>query len=402
MTHEASKRNIAVRIVLRAAKLPSIYALIGTILTCLSYIDDLLHFSMWKRVFDISSNIGNIFFALTFLTFFYNLVVMSCSRIEKNLDKNQQITALVLSNLRKGLRIIFLLVAINVAIILASPSPFYLMLANNIINTIIIGSIGWIATQIFYTCEAVLFQQMMRLPRHESLRAKALYTKLHIIRNIATVVIMTITIAAILMSFHSVRNIGISLLASAGFITALVGLAAQKTLFSLFAGLQIALSQIIKIGDVVLIENTTGTIEEITFTYVTLKLSDCRRLILPINHFIDKPFQNWSQDNTSFKDTITLYVDYLMPIEPLREHMNTVIQNSPFWDGHQRKLTVSKFTENAVEITIQFTANTHDDLGELRAEVREKMAEFIRDNFPTALPRRRSVMATPDQNTTPL
>jgi len=207
---------------------------------------------------------------------------------------------------------------INIIITIAGPSKFYLLLANNVLDILIICSVGWIAIQIFYTFEAILYQHMMSLSRHEHIRAKALYTKMHIIRNITTVVIVIITIAAVLMSFSSVRNIGISLLASAGFLTAIIGLSAQKTLFSLFSGLQIALSQEIKIGDIVVIENASGIIEEITFTYVTLKLGDRRRLVVPIHYFVDKPFENWSREVDGLRSSFFLYVDYLLPIEPLR------------------------------------------------------------------------------------
>lgn len=388
---EAPKRNIAARIIFRSARLPFIYTLFGVSLVLFSFVDDFFQLTIWKNVFNVTDIVGNIFIAMAVITFVYNIIVLACWRLEKNLSNTQQVTALVIGNFRKSFKIIFLLVALKIIITLATPSPFYISLINNIINTIIIGFIGWIAIQVFYTLEAMLYQQMLRMTRDESVRIKALYTKLHIIRNIATVVIAVVTIAAILMSFSSVRNIGISLLASAGFLTALAGLAAQRTLFSLFSGLQIALSQTIKIGDVVVIENTTGTIEEITFTYVTLKLADRRRLILPINFFLEKPFQNWSQDNASFKDTIYFYVDYQMPIEPLREHMNTILQSSPYWDGNFKKLYVSGFNENAVEVGIQASASHPDHLNDLRAEIREKMANFIREKYPNAFPKSRSL-----------
>lgn len=381
------KRNVLLRIIFHSAKIPLIYLILGLTFIGLSYIDDIFSITSYKNLFTITDKMGSMLISLSILTLIYNFIVLSFWHYEKKLDSNQHLLALVISNLRKGLRIIFILIAINIFILLVGPNTFYLSLADNIIKTIIIASIGWIAIQLFYTFEAAVYQQMMRLSREEGIKVKALYTKMHIIRNLATVVILIITIAAILMSFSSVKNIGISLLASAGFLTAIAGLAAQKTLFSLFAGLQLALSQMIKIGDTVVIENTTGTIEEISFTYITLKLADKRRLVLPINYFIDKPFQNWSQDGGNFKDYVYFYIDFMMPIEPLRQELDTILQASPHWDGQLKKLQVSDLTDHAVQISVQMSARTADHLAELRSEIREKLLSFINQYYPQYLPK---------------
>lgn len=387
MMLERKKRNIILRMLFHAAKLPFFFILVGCLLIGLSYIDNLIPLTTRKYLFNISNLAGNVLIVMAILIFIYKLIVLMCWQYEKQLDGNHKIAALVLSNLRKGLRIIFLLIAINLLITLLGPSTFYIVLANNTIKTIIIGSIGWIVIQIFYTFEALLYQQMIRLTREENIRLKALYTKMHIIRNIATVVIIIVTVAAILMSFASVRNIGISLLASAGFLTALAGLAAQKTLFSIFSGLQIALSQTIKMGDTVVIENTMGTIEEITFTYVRLKLYDCRRLILPIQYFLEKPFQNWSQAGNTFKDTLTIHLDFMMPIEPLRTELDAILESSPHWDQITKKLQVTDIGDHSIEVSIQVSAATPDQLSDLKAEIREKLLTFIRTHYADYFPK---------------
>jgi small-conductance mechanosensitive channel len=370
----------------RSAKIPSIYIAIGLLLIALSYIDNIFTITEYKDLFDLTDKIGNIFIALAILTFIYKFTVLVFRHYEKKLFDQHRVASLILTSVRKGLRIILILAAINIIITLIGPTKLYLILANNVINTIIIGSIGWIAIQIIYTFEAVIYQQMIRLERKEHIRAKALYTKTHIFRNIATVVIMLITIAAILMSFSSVRNIGISLLASAGFLTAIVGIAAQKTLFSLFSGLQIALSQPIKIGDIVVIDRESGIIEEITFTYVTLKLGDRRRMMVPISQFIEKSFENWSHDHESLRSSIHIFVDYMTPIEELRAELGRILKSSPFWDGVASKLQVANLTQQAVELRIQVSATNADNLSDLRAEVREKMLEFMRTNYPKHFP----------------
>lgn len=389
------KKNFFEKLFFNAAKLPSIYLFVGTILLALSYIDDFFPLTHWKNLFDLTDKLGMILVMLSMLTFIYNIIITLFKRYEMMLAEKHAVASLILSSVRKGLRIIFILIAINVILILFSFSQFYLFLANNIINTIIIASIGWIGIQILYTAEAVVYQHMMSLARKDNMRVKALYTKMHIIRNITTVLIVIITMAAILMSFSSVRNIGISLLASAGFLTAIVGLSAQKALFSLFSGLQIALSQPVKIGDIVVIENTSGIVEEITFTYVTLKLGDRRRLVVPINYFIDKPFENWSREGDSLRSSLHFFVDYMLPIAPLRAELDRILKQSSYWDGLASKLQVSNLTERSVELRIQVSAANADDISDLRAEVREKFLEFIREKYPDHFPKVRFNGALP-------
>ncbi|MBA3660309.1 MAG: mechanosensitive ion channel [Gammaproteobacteria bacterium] len=381
------KKNMWERIFYSAIKVPMIYFITGVLFVGLAYIDNLIELTRWKNLFDLTDKLGMIFIALSSVLFIYNLISLGLRRYELFLAEKQAVAALILASVRKGLRIIFLLIIINIIILLLGPSRFYLLLANHVINTIIIASIGWIAIQILYTAEAVFNQYTLTLSRKDSIRIKALYTKIHIIRNITTVLIAVVTIAAILMSFSSVRNIGISLLASAGFLTAIIGLAAQKTLFSLFSGLQIAISQPIKIGDIVVIENISGIIEEITFTYVTLKLGDRRRLVVPINYFIEKPFENWSREADSLRSSMHMFIDYMLPIDPLRTELDKILKQSKFWDGQASKLQVANLTDRSVDIRIQVSAANADDLSDLRAEVREKILEFIRSYYPDHFPK---------------
>lgn len=383
---DQAKKDYVKRMILRAARLPLIYLLTGIILIALSYIDNIFTITEYKHLFDITDKIGTIFIALSLLTFIYVFLVAIFQHFEIKLLDHHQVASLILASVRKSLRIIFILVVANIIITLIGLTQAYLVLANNMINIMIIASIGWVTIQILYTFDAIVLQQMSVLTRKDHRRAKSLYTKTHIIRNILTVVIVLITFAAILMSFSSVRNIGISLLASAGFLTAIVGLASQKALFSLFSGLQIALSQPIKIGDIVVIDNETGIIEEITFTFVIMKIADRRRMILPINHFIDKPFINWSHDPEGMRSSINFHVDYMMPVQPLREHLDSILASSKYWDGKAGKLLVANLAERSVELQVLVSAANEDDLSDLRSEVREKILDFIRENYANYFP----------------
>lgn len=373
-------------IIWRSSKLTAFYLLIGILLITFGYIDNIFQITKYSYLFNLIEKVGNIFIAFSIVCFIYKAISLLLTHQEQKLLENHRIASLILNSIRKGLRIIVFLIAINITINFIDPTKLYLSLANDVIKTIIIASIGWVAIQILYTFEAMIYQQTRAISRKDAKRVKGLYTKIHILRNIATVVIVLLTIATILMSFKSVHNLGVSLLASAGFLTAIIGLAAQKPLFSLFSGLQIALSQSIQIGDIVVIENESGMIEEITFTYVVLKLGDSRRMIVPLHYFIDKPFENWSHNPDSLQSSIRFNVDYLMPIPPLREHLTKILTHSKHWDGLSNKLNVSALTERSVELRIQISAASSDELSDLRAEVREKMLEFIRDNYRDYFP----------------
>lgn len=366
----------------QGAKIPLLFLFLGILFNSVSLLNNWSMLANWLFVFKLTDKLGTIFIALAIITFFYNFIAFVCLHYENRLAPKYFMSTMILKSMRQTTRLIALLISINIIFIMLSPSSFYDSIAQSILNIVIIASIGWIAIQIIYNFEAVLYQRMSALSNRDNGRAKTMYTKMHILRNIASFVIIVITLSAILMTFSSVRNIGISLLASAGFLTALIGLSAQKTLFSLFSGIQIALSQMIRIGDVIVMENANGIIEEITFTYVILKLDDKRRLIIPINYFIEKPFENWSREHDSLCASIYLYINYLIPVIPIREKFETILKSSPYWDGDTCKLQVSNTTSNCVEVRMQVSATNADNLAELRAEVREKMLAFIRENYP--------------------
>lgn len=373
-------------IYLKAAKWPLIFLILGILFTAASLFNNMSIFANWLGIFKFTDKIGTILIALAVISFFYNFIAILSLHYEVRLAPKHYLSAMILKSIRQTLRLIAILVSLNIIFMLLSPNGFYDKFLQNVVNIMIIAAIGWIVIQIIYNFEAVLYQRMATLTNRDNGRAKTIYTKMHILRNIATFVIIVITISAILMTFSSVRNIGISLLASAGFLTALVGLSAQKTLFSLFSGIQIALSQTIRIGDVIVMENATGIIEEITFTYVILKLDDKRRLIIPINYFIEKPFENWSRDHDSLCASIYLYLNYSIPLTPLREKFESILKNSKYWNQETGKLQISNTSAQTVEIRMQVSAENADDLSELRAEIRENMLIFLREHYPESLP----------------
>ena len=220
-------------------------------------------------------------------------------------------------------------------------------------------------------------------------KARAIYTQITILRKLAMAVIGIFAFASMLMVFESVRQFGTAILASAGVAGIVVGFAAQRSIATLLAGFQIALTQPIRLDDVVIVENEWGRIEEITLTYVVVSIWDQRRLILPITYFLEKPFQNWTRASADLLAYVFLYVDYRVPIERLRAKLTAILQSSPLWDRRVNVLQVTDATEHAVQIRALASAANSSHAWELRCEIREKLVMFLQQEHPEALPRLR-------------
>jgi small-conductance mechanosensitive channel len=229
-----------------------------------------------------------------------------------------------------------------------------------------------------------------RIDVTDNLEARKIQTQLQVFKRIVIIVIGIIALAAMLMTFEKVRQLGTSILASAGVIGIIVGVAAQRTIATFLAGIQIAVTQPIRIDDVVIVENEWGRIEEITLTYVVVRIWDLRRLVLPITYFIEKPFQNWTRVTADILGTVFIYVDYTVPIQAVREELHRILQDSKLWDGKVRGLQVTNTTEHTVELRALMSAPDASSAWDLRCEVREKLVEFIQKNYPDGLPKVRA------------
>jgi len=203
---------------------------------------------------------------------------------------------------------------------------------------------------------------------------------------------LIITIAAALMTFESVKSYGVSLIASAGAAGLIVGLAARPLLTNLFAGIQIAITQPIRIGDAVIVENEWGWVEEITGTYVVIKIWDWRRLVVPLSYFLEKPFQNWTRDTASLIGVIALHVDYRADVARIRQWLEEVVKKSKLWDGEVVNLQVVDADARTIELRALVSARNAPQSWDLRCEMREKLIAFIRDEMPEALPRERAIL----------
>ncbi len=223
----------------------------------------------------------------------------------------------------------------------------------------------------------------------DNLRARKVITQLRVFERILNVVIIIVAVSLILMTFDSIRNLGTSLLASAGVAGLIVGLAAQRVIGNLLAGLQIAITQPIRLDDAVVIDNEWGWIEEITLTYVVVRIWDRRRLIVPSSSIIEKTFQNWTRTNSDILGTVFIYADYKLPVQPLREALTEILNGTDLWNGQVNVLQVTNLTEKSMELRALMSAKNSPTAWDLRVYVREKIIEFLQKEYPDCLPKSR-------------
>ncbi len=230
----------------------------------------------------------------------------------------------------------------------------------------------------------------------DNLRFRKLHTQYNILEKILVFIVVTIGLAIMLMQFEAVRNIGISIFASAGIAGLILGLAAQKALGTILAGFQIAITQPIRLDDVVIVENEWGWIEEINLTYVVVRIWDKRRLVVPSTYFLEKPFQNWTRTSAEILGTVFIYTDYTIPIDALRKELSRLLESSKYWDKKVNVLQVTDARENTLELRALMSAASSPDAWELRVFIREKLVEFIQEHYPECLPKTRIRIRHPE------
>lgn len=230
----------------------------------------------------------------------------------------------------------------------------------------------------------------------DNLAARRIRTQTMVLSRTVQGLVVLIGVSLMLMTFPAVRQIGTSLLASAGVVGIVAGFAARPVLGNLIAGLQIGLSQPIRIDDVVIVENEWGVIEEITGTYVVVRIWDQRRLVVPLQYWIEKPFQNWTRNTSELIGTVFLWVDYRMPLAPLREALEHACENSPHWDRRFARLQVVEAGDKAMQLRCLVTAGSASAAWDLRCHVREQLIDFIQREYPGYLPRHRTELDRPE------
>jgi small-conductance mechanosensitive channel len=283
-------------------------------------------------------------------------------------------------------RLALLVLALFVALPAASFDPATSMLLAHLLSLATIALLGWIAITAVQVAGDVYLSRY-QLDGPDNFLARKHVTQIRILRRVIDTLIVILTVSAALMTFESVRQYGVSLFASAGVAGLVAGLAARPMLSNLIAGIQIATTQPIRLGDEVLLEGQWGRVEEITSTYVVLGLWDLRQLIVPLSYFIEKPFENWTRDSTRLIGAVTFHLDYTAPIERLRAKALEIVKASPHWDGDVATFQVQEAKDPWLELRVLASARSSAALADLRYEIREKMITFLQQDYPACLPR---------------
>jgi small-conductance mechanosensitive channel len=253
------------------------------------------------------------------------------------------------------------------------------------------ASSTWMALRIGYALTDPALARLDRAQGRENRRARRLRTQMLLVRRIVAAVIVVIAVGAALYTFPAVRALGAGVLASAGAAGLVAGIAARPALGNLMAGLQLAFSDAVRLGDVVVVENLWGRIEELTLTYVVVHLWDERRLILPVSYFAQNPFENWTRHSSRVLGSVDIHVDWSVPVEEVRTELHRIVQDHSLWDRREWTLQVTDVLPNGlVQLRAWMSAADAPSAWDLRCDVRERLVSYLRDKHPDALPRYRA------------
>lgn len=269
---------------------------------------------------------------------------------------------------------------------------------EHLIAVLLIGACTWFLVRCIGALEATV-SRFNPIDLEDNLRARRVQTQVRVLARTGMVVVIVLGLGVALMTFPTVRQFGASLLASAGLAGLAVGLAAKPVLGNLIAGIQIALTQPIRIDDVVIVEGEWGRIEEITSTYVVVAIWDQRRMIVPLQYFIETPFQNWTRNSSQILGSVLLWFDYGLPLEPLRTELQRICKEAPEWDGRVIVLQVVEANDKAMQIRALVSSMDSGKSFDLRCKVREGLIAFVRRDYPAYMPRYRGELAAEPQPT---
>jgi small-conductance mechanosensitive channel len=251
----------------------------------------------------------------------------------------------------------------------------------------LVVALGWFAVGCIYVFQAATLRRY-DLGAENNVRARRIHTQFQLFRRMLISFVIIIDIGALLWTFNDPRiwHYGSGLLASAGVASIILATAAKSTVANFLAGLQIALTEPIRIDDVVVVQGEWGRIEEINSAYVVIRIWDLRRLIVPLSYFIENSFQNWTRESADIMGTAFLYVDYSIPVEDLRRQLDSIVRPSILWDGKVCGLQVTNLTEHAMEIRCLVSSRNSSENFDLRCLVREQMTAWIQQHYPAAFP----------------
>jgi len=311
--------------------------------------------------------------------------------MRKTKSNPNKIAHIVLQNAKLPAQIFVPALIIKVGLELFDFPEKYVHLVTKALPLVVIFAIGVSCSRIVFAVQnTILYRQ--DITASDNLRQRKAATQIRVLSRVLHFLIWVFVLSAMLLSFDAVQEIGVSLLASAGITGIIVGFAAQKTLGNIIAGIQIALTQPIRIDDVVIVEGEWGRIEEITLTFVVVRIWDLRRLVLPIQYFIEKPFQNWTRVSADILGSVFLYTDYTLSTDIIRKETKEIVSNTALWDEKVCVVQVTSCSEKTVETRILLSAKDSSTAWELRCLVREKLLAKLNQEYPQTLPRLRATL----------
>lgn len=254
------------------------------------------------------------------------------------------------------------------------------------LTLILIGATAWLVIRIASAVVETSYSRYARV-HHDAARVRRVRTQVSLIMRVVAAVVGVVAAASMLLTFPAMRAAGASLLASAGILGIVAGVAAQSTLGNLFAGLQIAFGDMVRIGDTVVVNGEWGTVDEITLTFLTVRTWDERRITMPVSYFTSNPFENWSRGGVQMTGIVYWYLDHNAPLEAMRGKLKDILRHCAAWDGRAHGLVVTDSTPNTIQVRALVTAKDADDIFTVRVTVREEMIRWLAEEHPYALPR---------------
>jgi len=300
-------------------------------------------------------------------------------------------TRAILSRLGKPFSYFLPLLTLNFLLPLMKVKTTFYPALNKVVEIMLAISFANVLIGIVKVFEDYVYHSF-DIQKADNLKERKIRTQLQFIKRIAISLIIILTACLILLSFNNLRKLGAGLLTSVGVGGIIIGFAAQKSLGNLLAGFQIVFTQPLRIDDVLVVEGEWGRVEEITLTYVVLNIWDQRRLILPINYFVEKPFQNWTRNTADIMGTVFIYLDYTVPLDAMRKELTRLLEINPLWDKRVNVLQVTNISERTIEVRALMSASSSGNAFDLRCDVREGLIKFVQVNYPDSFPLMRAIV----------
>lgn len=310
--------------------------------------------------------------------------------IARKYESRYPAVILFIEKARKPFRLFVGLIAARVVSIrIAHLREGWIDSLDHLLQISIIASIVWLAVAAVSAIESQVLKNDLKRDR-DAVDRRRFTTQISLLRRLITAGLIAVGVVAIMLTFPSVKSLGGSLIASAGLISIIAGLAAQTTLTNVFAGIQLALSDTIRVGDVVVVNQQSGTIAQLALTHVEIRLWDGRIMVIPSSYFISQPFENWTRNRNQIGGSVFIDVDWSTPVDAIRQEVTSVLEGSELWDGRRNFVLVSNIVGATMQLQIGVSAANTDNLFALQSLVREKVIDFLLQEYPDSIVRNRT------------